>query len=415
MGRESTALRPSAWHNRDFRYWFGSRTVSAVGTEAGAVALPVLVYAQTGSAVLTGLLAALRVVPYLAFGLFAGAVADRFRRRPMMVGSDIVAGLAILSVPLVFLTGQLTVAVTLAATFVVWLAFVWFDAAAWGSLVRIVPRDRLPEANSVVWSAGITAGIAAPAVAGVLAIATHPTVVLAVNAACYLASALLILRIRSDLDPEAAVAESADTKLAIVNDLMEGLRFIRRTREIWVLTVAAIGLTLAGGAVLGLLVVHADQVIGFHVGDPRIGLLFTAGAIGALLASWLLPLASRLLGAGPLAGIALTCFVPSLIALAFSRGFVTAFVAWLVWHATYTLAIINGITVRQQLTPDEFQGRVNTAARMIALGGTPVGAVLGGLLAEVVGTQVTYLLAAVPVAVAAVYVWLSPVSRLRLL
>jgi predicted MFS family arabinose efflux permease len=128
----------------------------------------------------------------------------------------------------------------------------------------------------------------------------------------------------------------------------------------------------------------------------------------------LLPRASRLVGAGRLTCIALTCFVPALLALAFSRGFVAAFVAWLVWHATYTLAVINGITVRQQLTPDELQGRVNTTAGMIALGGTPVGAVLGGLLAELVGSQMTYVLATVPVAVAAGYVWLSPVSRLRL-
>jgi predicted MFS family arabinose efflux permease len=85
---------------------------------------------------------------------------------------------------------------------------------------------------------------------------------------------------------------------------------------------------------------------------------------------------------------------------------------WAVWYCTNTMSVTNGITIRQQLTPDELQGRVNTSARMVALGGTPVGALLGGVAADAFGVRETYLVAAIPVVVAAFALWFSPVRRL---
>lgn len=179
------------------------------------------------------------------------------------------------------------------------------------------------------------------------------------------------------------------------------------------LTVAGTGLSVSGGAVLALLVVHADQVVGLTHGDPRIGLLFTAGAVGALCAALLLPRVSRRWGAGRSIA-AYGGFVPALVALALSGNLLPALGTWLIWQATYTMAITNGITIRQQLTPDAMQGRVNTTGRMIAMGGAPFGALLGGLLADQIGVQATYLLACAPVFAATVAIWASSVPRLRL-
>jgi hypothetical protein len=70
----------------------------------------------------------------------------------MMVFSDVIAAVVLVSVPVAYLAGAGTVAHVLVVTFAVWTAFVWFDAAAWGSLVRVVGRDDLVKANSTVWS-----------------------------------------------------------------------------------------------------------------------------------------------------------------------------------------------------------------------------------------------------------------------
>ncbi|AOS64007.1 hypothetical protein TL08_16035 [Actinoalloteichus hymeniacidonis] len=142
-------------------------------------------------------------------------------------------------------------------------------------------------------------------------------------------------------------------------------------------------------------------------------MFFAAGAVGALLASVLLPVLTRFVGAGRLSALAFTLYVPALVAVSAAASWLFALACWAVWYCTNTLAVLNGVTLRQQLTPDELQGRVNSSARMIALGGTPIGALLGGVLAETVGVRETQLLAIVPVAVAALVLWWSPVRRFR--
>lgn len=150
-------------------------------------------------------MSALAVLPYLLFGLIAGALADRFSRRRMMVLSDSVSAVALLSVPVAYLFGVGTVAQVLLVTFVSWTAFVWFDAAAWGALTSVVGRDQLVRANSVVWSFGVVAAIVMPALAGVVGVA-HPSIVLAFDGLTYVVSALLIVRIRTTLNPTKTAA-----------------------------------------------------------------------------------------------------------------------------------------------------------------------------------------------------------------
>jgi hypothetical protein len=105
--------------------------------------------------------------------------------------------------------------------------------------------------------------------------------------------------------------------------------------------------------------------------------------------------------------------VAALPLLALNPLLASALLLWLVWDLGYTVAITNGITVRQLLTPDELQGRVNTTGRMIAWGGSPVGALAAGTLAQAADVETTYLLLTVPVAVAAVALLCSPVRRFR--
>ena len=78
------------------------------------------------------------------------------------------------------------------------------------------------------------------------------------------------------------------------------------------------------------------------------------------------------------------------------------------------LVIVNGITLRQQVIPDHLQGRVNVTARMIAWGGTPFGAALGGVIAQLAGIRVAYLVMAAGVTASTVLGWSSPALRRRL-
>ncbi|QLQ35341.1 MFS transporter [Micromonospora robiginosa] len=394
--------------HRDFCLWYLARSISVAGTAASAVALPLLVYRTSASPTLTAAVVGLEALPYLLFGLFAGAAADRLRRRRMMIVADVCCALLLATVPLAALFDVLTPGYLLVVAFGVGCGFCWFDAAAWGAFVRIVGKPGVTRANSLIWSTEIVLEIAAPAAAGLLAAIADPTLVLAVDAATYLASAALLARIRTGLDPEPAVARRLRAEIA------EGLRHLWRTRVLRTLTAAGFGLNVAAGGVVGLLVVHADEVLDLSPEDRRLGLLYAAAAVGSLVAAVILPRASRWAGQGTVSVTGLVIFVAALVGLAGTSVFALALVWWAVWAVARLTVNANGITVRQLLTPDALQGRVNTTGRMLAWGGTPFGALIGGLAADAYGARVAYLLLAVPVVLSLALVIASPVPGLRI-
>ena len=405
---ETAGVEGRRLFDRDFSFWYLARSISVAGTAASAVALPLLVYRTSASPALTAAVVGLEALPYLLFGLFAGAAADRLRRKRMMITADVCCALMLASVPVVALFDALTSWHVLIVAFGVGCGFCWFDAAAWGALVRLVGKSGVTRANSLIWSTEIVLEIAAPAAAGLLAAIADPTLVLAVDAATYLASAALLAQIRIKLDTGPAMARRLWAEIA------EGLRYLWHTPILRTLTVAGFGLNFAAGGALGLLVVHADKALSLSSEDQRLGLLYAAAAVGSLIAAIILPRASHWAGQGMVSIAGLVIFVVAMIGMAGTSVFTMALAVWAVWAVARLTVNANGITVRQMLTPDDLQGRVNTTGRMLAWGGTPFGALIGGLTADAYGVRVAYVVLAVPPALSLALVLASPVRGLRL-
>jgi MFS family permease len=189
-------------------------------------------------------------------------------------------------------------------------------------------------------------------------------------------------------------------------------RLVHR-RVIRTLTLTGFGFNVACGGILGLLVVHADQVLDLHATDPRIGLLYTAIAVGSLIATLVMPRLSLHAGQGTVSIAGYAVFVLAVLGLAGVSVFPAALALWATWACARLLVNGNGITVRQLLTPDELQGRVNTTGRMISWGGVPFGALLGGGAAETLGVPLTYAVLAVPAVIGLAVLLASPVRGLR--
>ena len=121
-----------------------------VGSAVTGVVLPLVVYEITGSAAQTGALFALRVVPYLVFGLVAGPIADRGNRRRLIVGGNIVEGVLVATIPIADLLGVLTVAQIYVVALLAATAYVFSDAAVFGAVPALVGPKLLPAANGVL-------------------------------------------------------------------------------------------------------------------------------------------------------------------------------------------------------------------------------------------------------------------------
>lgn len=369
--------------NPSFRLWLASDVVRTVGFAVSSVVLPILVFERTGSPVQTGVLAALRVVPYLAFGLVAGAIADRMDRRRLLVVATVVEGLAMATIPLVDAVTPVPLVQVYVVTLVGAVAFVFADAAAFGALPVIVGPDKLAAANGVLLAAVSAAMVGGPALGSVLVAAVGAASAIWVDVGGFVLGALLLTRVRGTF------GEPAPDRTLRAHTAA-GLRFVVSDRTLSVLLVAGFAQSLAIGAVAGQLVVFAVTGLGIPEVDARVGLLFSAGSVGTLLAGLVF---GRLFDAGRIRLLtpgALLVGAAALALLAGSGGLWAAAAGYLLFGAATQVAINTGITYRQLVSPPDLRSSVNVIGRMVAWGGNPFGAMLAGFLAAATGVRTAF-------------------------
>jgi MFS family permease len=397
-GRDRDRVR--LWTDREFGKLWLARVISTAGSAVSGVALPVLMYSLTGSAAHTGALAALTAAPYLVFGLPAGALVDRMHRRTVMVVTDLVSAALLVSVPVAAAAGALTPVHLLVVAGGVASVTVWFDAANFGAVPALVGNGNLVRANSAIWSASTAVHIAAPSVAGVLIAVVGPAGTMALDALSFAVSAVLVRMILRPLD------QRREPRISLRADIREGLEFLWREPTVRLFTALGVGQAVNGGAVSGLLVVYAFRVFDVPENDARIGVLFSALAAGSFAAIVVMPKISDACSPRHVTTIGLSAGVVVTASLVGVQLWALAVISTALWGLTSTIVIVNGITVRQMITPDHLQGRVNLVGRMLTFGvGQPLGAMAGGVIADALSVQTALVITALPLVLAAAIGW----------
>jgi MFS family permease len=372
----------------------------------------VLIYRTSGDPGLTALVAGLQAAPYLLFGLFSGALTDRWNRKRVMVLADLACAGLLASIPLAHVLAEVTVPHVLAVAFLGPAIGVFFDGAVFGAIPVLVGRSRIAEANSVTWSVQSAIEIGVPSVAGALLAVLDPAWLLGLDALTYAASAAFLAGITRPMYD--AVRERPPlTVRQVLIDIREGLSYLAHHAGVRSMTIVGTVLMISIGGYMSLSVVWIDQVLGLGTDGWRFGVTYGAWAIGGLTASLTLPLLVRRVTP---ARIALVCLpVAATLGVLVSRLELWWLTAALMvpWAITVTLVTINSVTYRQQETPEHLLGRVNTAGRMLSWGmGWTGGALLAGVLVGPLGLRPTMLAFALVSVAAAVFAWLSPLRRI---
>lgn len=388
MNRSQTSLpgtpagRPARplWRNGPFLSLWAGQAVSTLGTNISLLALPLLALALTHSPALAGLLAAARQLPYLLVSLPAGALVDRWDRKRVMICCDLVRWVALGSVPLACALGHVTVVQLFLVALIEGTAYVLFSLAQISALPLLVEQAHLPRAYALDTTAEYMGTLIGPAL-GAWIIGLAPGVVSGaalaylVDTCSYLASLVALLCVRGSFQQERA-ARSAPRRL--LSEIAEGLRFLwgqRHLRSLALLT--AFSNFVQAPVDLALIVLAQSRL---HLGVPAIGLIVSAGGVGGLLGGIVAPWLRERLRCGQVVLLSLVAWTGSALLLACAAWLPVLLIGRLLFSLTWPAYGVAVVSYRLLMTPDELQGRVNSAFRNLSYGSEPLGSALGGLL-----------------------------------
>jgi MFS family permease len=373
------------------RIW-GASTVSNLGDGVTLAALPLLAASLTRSPTRIAAITLARTLPWLLFALVGGALADRLDRRKAMAVVDFLRmGLMVLLAVLVA-TDTATLLWIGIIAFALGSAETVFDNAAQAILPNVVKREALQTANGRLYAAEVVTNQFAGPPLGAFLFAAAAAAPLWLDAGSFGLAAVLVLSMRGSFRPVREMA-AGEARPSIRADIAEGLRWLRRHELLRTLAVVLGVLNLLDSAVVAILVLYSLEVLGLS--QQAFGILLTAAGVGALAGSLFAQRLSAWMGPGRLLVVAVlvigaATLVPAVwtnpIAVGVSMATVAAFaVAW------------NVVTVslRQSIVPDALLGRVNSAYRLLGWGTLPIGALLGGFLAEAYGLRAPFVVGGV--------------------
>ncbi len=402
-GRPLTAASPTPLkRNRDFVALVAGQVVSTVGSRISSVAFPLLVLALTGSPAQAGLVGFAQSIPFVLLGLPAGALVDRLDRKRLMLASDAARALALASIPIAYAFDVLTVAQLAAVAFVEGAFFILFDFAETSSVPQIVEREQLPTAISVHQARVQGADLAGQPLGGVL-FAVHRMAPFVVDVVSYTVSFLTLLLIRRPLQ-EAREQPTASMR----RDIAEGIAWLWRQSFLRACVFLVAGSNLVGNALFLVLIVRAQEL---GASASVVGLMLGFYGAGSLLGSVLAPSVVRRVDSRHIVIGSLWLWAAGTAVLALIReplvlGVVVALAGFpLIWW-NVVLA-----SYRYALVPDRLLGRVQSAGRLVAWSTIPLGALVGGLLAESLGARQSIVVLAAFGAVVALAATLTPAIR----
>lgn len=389
--------------------WAG-QAVSVVGGQIGDVS--VRLFAATALAATPfqlGLLSAAQTVGFLLVALPAGVLADRVRRRPVLIACDLLRAGLLALVPVLWWLDVLTFPQLLVVVVAAGLAQVVFDVTYQSYVPALVGRAALVTANGRLESTRSTAVAAGPALGGVLSQALGAVNAVFLTSIGYLASALLLSRIRA-VEERPARPEARSLRAEIA----EGLKFVLGNRLLRATTVAATIFNFSYGITQPLVVVLLvrDLVLPESAVGMMLALAGAGGLVGALVAGKV----ADAVGRSRAIWVSELACVPAFLLLPLTfPGWGLAFFAagFFLMHLILSVFNVSNLSFRQAICPDRLLGRMNASVRFLMWGALPLGGVAGGVLGTALGTRWALVVAGAGFLCAALVLLASPLRGLR--
>jgi MFS family permease len=378
---------------RDFRLMWAGLAVSMVGDGAYIIALALLVLDDLGRSSSTlALVQGAVLLPQVTLILGAGVLADRLDRRRLMIAADVIRLVAIGTIGFLALTDVLTIPILIGLAIVYGIGMALFGPAFSSIVPTIVPEHLLVEANSMgMFMRPIAMMFLGPLLGGVLVdMFDGAALAFLVDAATFVVSGITILLMRTR-----AVGRDPESSSSPLDDLREGVRYVRTQRWLWLAMVAAtVSLLCTWGPWENLLPVVVRRDLG---GSPLdLGIVVGAGGFASIVAA--VVMAQRGMLPRRPATVLYLSWALGMFAVA-GFGLVTelwqAMVVAAVGEGSITVLVVVWVTLVQRLVPPALLGRVFALDWMISVGGAPLSFAIVGPLSDAIGHDATLIWAGV--------------------
>lgn len=369
-----------ALRNRNFQLFFAGQFISLTGTWMQSVAQSWLVYRLTGSVVLLGLIGFASQIPVFLIAPFGGAVADRYDRQKILVITQTSAMITAFVLAILTLTGNIEVWHLFVLAVCFGLANAFDIPTRQAFVVDMVGRENLLNAIALNSSMFNGARIVGPAIAGILVALVGEGWCFLGNAVSYTAviTGILLMKITP------VIRERTGSTLS---NIAEGFSFVAHNAPIRTLLLLLGLVSLMGMPYAVLMPIFADKILGG--GSDTLGYLMGASGTGALIAALILASRKHVFGLGRWVAFASGGLGISLILFSFSNMIWLSLLLLIPVGFSMMTQMSSSNTLIQAMVPDELRGRVMSVYSMMFMGMAPLGALMAGSLAGILGAQYT--------------------------
>jgi MFS family permease len=356
-----------------------------------------------------GLLSALGNVGYPVLGLFAGVMVDRWRRKPVLIWTNIIQAIALGSIPAAFFLGILSLYQLFIVTLVMSVTIVFFNVAYTANLPTLIAREDLVEGNSKLETSSSASAVVGPPIAGGLIQILGAAPSIALDALSTLFAAVAILSIKK---PEPL--QSLSTQRHFWSEMRDGVRVVTETPTLRSLAASTSILNIGNTMFYAVFYLFIyDQL---KMTPVVAGITLGVGAVGVVVGAVTAPKLLKSMGLGSSLTAALVINGLGLLAVqAAMYGPAAVLLAplWLIANIGIPIYNINQVSFRQILVADRFQGRMNATMRTFGYGAATLGALVGGIIGAQYGILTTMTTGALIAILAALIIRFGPVGRLH--
>jgi MFS family permease len=393
------------------KLWAG-QTISEFGTPVSQIAIPwIAIKNLNESAFAVASLTTVQFLPFLLFTLPAGVWVDRLSRRMVLIVGDLGRAVLLLTIPLAYAFDALSLTQLYVVSFLVGILTVFFDVAYQSYLPYLVERDQLVEGNSKLQITVSAAQGAGPAIGGGLIQAFTAPYAVFVDAFSFVASGAFSAAIKKQ---EQIAARVEGARQSMWAELKEGLAYVLRHPYLRPQAMCTSTSNFFGSMSFAILLVYAARA--WHMSAAVVGLGLGLGSVGWLLGAVFVGRLQARLGVGTTTLVACVLFgVPWLLIPFAPHSFPLPFLVAAILIGGFGGVVYNvtQVSLRQAITPERLQGRMNAVMRFIVWGALPLGSLVGGALASTIGLRNTLIVSAVGATFAILPIWFSPIRSLR--